>query len=83
MNAIHEPLSEEQREVSDWFFNELRQNREVVEKIETVRKWRTPKIRAMANRKSDDRKKCYNWHQSYERGIKNKLASERTNEWSA
>ena len=56
VNATLEPLSDDQRQISDWFFNELRQNRQVVEKISSVRKWRTAKIQAMANRESDDRR---------------------------
>ena len=56
INATYEPLTESQSEVSDWFFNELRKNRDVVEKINSVRKLRNAQIQAMTNRESDERK---------------------------
>ena len=59
INAAHEPLTEDQMVVSEWFFNVLRRNEDMLEKIRSVKKLKYNDIRTMSNNESKERTEVF------------------------
>jgi len=57
--STRESLSEDQRLVSDWFFDEFRKNEEILDRVRRVRDWDVAKIRGMTQPESDDRRDVF------------------------